>query len=295
MHISIDKEISKNCQFLTFNGGEEHCEIVGIPETNDEDNSITFSILNPTSKNLIRLMIAVNTIRNSYTGKADIELVLPYIPGGRQDRIDVYNDKRLPLTIKAYADFINAMDFNHVYTIDPHSDVTPAVINNCGAQTHRHIFDKTIYSNHYAGHKIFLFPDAGAAKKYEKQYADLGDIEFCTKKRNMETGTLSDTVVPDVSRYTDSWIFIIDDICDGGRTFLNMAEKMGRIAKTNTVLSVTHGIFSQGIAPLCNTFREVITTNSVSQMRKKEYDMVGGPLRFNNFTEIDLYKYFGLE
>lgn len=292
MHISIDKEISENCQFLTFNGGEEHCEIVGIPEN---DYTIVFSLFNATSKNMMRLMVAVNTIRQTCTKDTEINLVIPYMPGGRQDRIDYFGKKKLPLTIKAYADFINALNFNAVFTVDPHSDVTSALLNNVSPNSHRDVFDSTIYSNRYAGHKIFLFPDAGAAKKYEKQYADLGDIEFCTKKRNMETGTLSDTVVPDVSRYTDSWIFIIDDICDGGRTFLNMAEKMGRIAKTNTVLAVTHGIFSQGINKLADTFREVITTNSMSQMRKKETSGCATIYPIKNFTEIDLYKYFNLE
>jgi ribose-phosphate pyrophosphokinase len=45
-------------------------------------------------------------------------------------------------------------------------------------------------------------------------------------------------------------ILIVDDICDGGRTFIECA-KILHLHEVNSVsLYVTHGIFSKGLAPL---------------------------------------------
>jgi ribose-phosphate pyrophosphokinase len=52
---------------------------------------------------------------------------------------------------------------------------------------------------------------------------------------------------------------IIDDICDGGATFLSIAEKIN--AKHLTLI-VTHGIFSKGFSALEKRFNEIIVSDS---------------------------------
>lgn len=58
-------------------------------------------------------------------------------------------------------------------------------------------------------------------------------------------------------------IIIVDDLCDGGATFI--AE--GEYIKTNfpnkkLILCIEHGLFTQGVHPLLSYFDEIICTNS---------------------------------
>lgn len=63
----------------------------------------------------------------------------------------------------------------------------------------------------------------------------------------------------------DKNLLIIDDICDGGGTFIQLAEKLKGLGAAKIGLFVTHGIFSKGYKDLnkwfdkiysCDTYRE---------------------------------------
>ena len=58
-----------------------------------------------------------------------INLFLPYFPGARQDRVMVAGES---LTVKVYANLINDLKLNKVTIFDPHSDVTPALLEKVG-------------------------------------------------------------------------------------------------------------------------------------------------------------------
>ena len=63
---------------------------------------------------------------------------------------------------------------------------------------------------------------------------------------------------------------IIDDICDGGATFINIAVKIKEYFdnqdyngyQPKIYLIVTHGIFSKGVSELSNYFDGIYCTNS---------------------------------
>lgn len=54
-------------------------------------------------------------------------------------------------------------------------------------------------------------------------------------------------------------ILIVDDICDGGATFLKIAKEL---PNTNLYLYVTHGIFSKGLGDLSRYFIKIFSTDS---------------------------------
>ena len=56
-----------------------------------------------------------------------VVLFLPYIPNARMDRVK--NSDEI-FTLKYFAEFINSLGFDTVYTRDPHSNVSCALINN---------------------------------------------------------------------------------------------------------------------------------------------------------------------
>jgi len=110
---------------------------------------------------------------------------------------------------------------------------------------------------------VLISPDGGALKKIYKVAEYLGGVEVieCSKKRDVKTGQLSGFRV-----YEDDLkgkhCMIVDDICDGGGTFLGLAEELRAKNAGALSLAVSHGIFSKGVEVLTDQFDYVFTTNS---------------------------------
>lgn len=84
-----------------------------------------------------------------------------------------------------------------------------------------------------------VFPDAGAASRY----SHLSDKEIvsASKTRDQLTGQITGMTLPE---FSGQRILVWDDICDGGRTFVELAKLLG--PREFIMLYVSHGIFSKG-------------------------------------------------
>ena len=191
-----------------------------------------------------------------------IELFVPYFPAARQDRVMIPGE---PLTVKVYADIINAMGLESVTVFDPHSEVTPALLNNCMVIAN-HVFIEKVIG--LIGNEVKLIsPDGGALKKIYKVSEFLGGAEVveCSKSRNVKTGKLSGFKV-----YADDLngadCLIVDDICDGGGTFIGLAEELKNKNAGKLYLAISHGIFSKGFGELGKYFDQIFTTDSIKEI-----------------------------
>ncbi len=200
----------------------------------------------------------------------EIHLYIPYIMGLRSDRLFVEGGIRYIKDV--LAPLINSQNFESVTCIDPHSDVAQNCINNFYsidnaplvkfALEHLYRFQR---GQAIKGNFQFFSPDAGASKKIYKVAEKLGyhdEIIVCGKDRD-ENGKLTKTIIPD-NWHFDKDIIIIDDICDGGGTFINLAKaiKETGLHKGKMYLVVTHGIFSKGLKELNEIFDGAFTTDS---------------------------------
>lgn len=185
-------------------------------------------------------------------------LIIPHVPGGRQDRLNPSGDYLF--TLKSVARMINERGFEKVTVVDPHSMVTSALIDRCRVVTAADIF-KTLGSNWKGTYDGVIAPDAGAAKR-AFDVAQVMGVEFvqAEKHRDVTTGKLSGFYCPPVSgeRY-----LVVDDICDGGGTFLGLANELAS-QSVEADLFVTHGIFSQGTEKLLSSYGKVITTDTTT-------------------------------
>lgn len=237
---------------FTFSGGEIHFRIIEDVSSIDE---ITITC-RPTSFNdMGTILIAADALQRA--GVKSLSLIIPYFPAARQDRIMVSGES---LTVKIYADLINSVGFESVVVFDPHSDVTPALINNV-----------TVCSNHALVNGIvsgmseyhLISPDGGALKKVHKlaQYLDADSVIECSKVRNVKTGKLSGFTVyaDDLQRKT---CLVVDDICDGGGTFLGLADELKQKNAGKLILVVSHGIFSKGTDLLQEKYDEIYSSDS---------------------------------
>nr|BFF38608.1 ribose-phosphate diphosphokinase [Tenacibaculum mesophilum] len=260
MILNLDKsftpygtENNVDYNFFTFSGGEPHIKIISELE-NVSEVTITHRI--QSFNDIGTLLLATNALKNM--GITKLNVVLPYFPAARQDRLMVSGE---PLSIKVYADIINAQNFKSVTVFDPHSEVTPALLNNCKViDNHKFI---ELVTQQLSEDLTLISPDGGALKKIYKVAAYLQNYEVieCSKSRNVKTGQLTGFKV-----YADNLqgkdCLIVDDICDGGGTFLGLAKELKAKNAGNLYLAVSHGIFSKGFDELEKHFTKIFTTDS---------------------------------
>jgi ribose-phosphate pyrophosphokinase len=199
--------------------------------------------------------VAVDALRRM--GIKEISVLIPYFPAARQDRVMVAGE---PLTVKVYADIINSLQLCKVIVFDPHSEVTPALLNNCEVIGNQQFIENIV--SHIGEEVVLISPDGGALKKIYKVSEYLGGVEVveCSKSRDVKTGKLTGFKV-----YADDLggkdCLIVDDICDGGGTFIGLAAALKKKNAGKLYLAVSHGIFSKGFDDLA-CFERIFTTDS---------------------------------
>lgn len=239
-------------QSFTFSGGEPHIKIA--PDF-DVNRKVMITHRLNSFNDLGLLCVTVDALRRMDV--KIIELFIPYFPAARQDRVMIPGE---PLSVKVYADIINAMQLNKVFVFDAHSEVTPALLNN-STVIPNYTFIKEVL-NRIGQNVKLISPDGGALKKIYKVSEFLGgvDVVECSKSRDVKTGKLSGFKV-----YNDDLegmdCLIVDDICDGGGTFVGLAEELKKKNAGKLYLAVSHGIFNKGFEVL-NCFDGIFTTNS---------------------------------
>jgi len=247
-----------------FNGGEPHIQIT---EQLAAGSSVMISLRPQRFRDIGLLLLAVDALKRM--GINHLELLIPYFPAARQDRVMVSGE---PLSVKVYADLINAQNFEKVFVFDPHSEVTGALLNQVVIIPNHQLIQKCIGQQKDI---LLISPDGGALKKIYKVSAFLGGIPVieCSKVRNVKNGALTGFTV-----YADDLkgkpCFIIDDICDGGGTFLGLAEKLKEKNAGPIYLIVSHGIFSNGFEELEKHFAGIFSSNAFSSINHKSLTQI---------------------
>lgn len=245
---------------FTFSGGEPH---IKIESAISETDTVTITHRLNSFNDLGLLCLAVDALKRM--GIKNINALIPYFPAARQDRVMVTGE---PLSVKVYADILNTFGLNKILVFDPHSEVTPALLNNCVVIPNHKFIEKVI---HIIGKEVKLIsPDGGALKKIYKVSEFLGgvDVVECSKSRDVKTGKLSGfKVYDDDLKNTDC--LIVDDICDGGATFIGLAEELKKKHSGNLYLAVSHGIFTNGFGALEKLFAKIFTTDSIKNIDQK--------------------------
>jgi ribose-phosphate pyrophosphokinase len=218
-------------------------------------------------------------------GVQRIKLYVPYCVGARSDR--KFMEGGINYVKHVIAPIINSQSYEQVIIMDPHSDVLEACINNFVKVDNIRLVEfafkdyflskgfETWSSSNFENVRL-ISPDAGALKKVF-HVADTvkyrNEVIIASKHRNLETGKIDYTNVPMSVNDADKDVFIIDDICDGGRTFIEVAKAVNEVRKLSSsvhpdnhgknYLIITHGIFSAGFDSLGEYFDGIYCTNSV--------------------------------
>ena len=186
-------------------------------------------------------------------------LVIEYLPYSRMDRCN----PEFVFTLKPVTDLINRLNFDRVTLIEPHSDVSTALLNRCTAHTYSDQLFKAVIRHkiNFGVNDCVMFPDAGAQKRYGSK---CGDYFVVTgdKMRDFKTGKITEIKLSRTNVDCDTAV-IVDDLCSYGGTFVMAAKALRARGVHGVYLVVTHcekSIF-KGALLKDNLIDHVYTTN----------------------------------
>lgn len=261
LNINLDKDFTpfgSGLEFSKFDfpsGCEPH---IKIPLT--IDNSVRITCRIKSMNDLVLLLLCVDALKRS--GASKIHCFIPYLPFARQDRVMVAGE---PLSLKVITDIINAQGFDSVYVFDVHSEVSAALIDKFVDINNSSLVEKVLEGK--TGFQI-VSPDSGAYKKIFnlcRQIGYSGEIITCNKSREVSTGNIKGIFCA-VEDFSGSDLYIIDDICDGGGTFILLANELRKRNCGKVFLVVSHGIFSKGVDAL-EGIDHIYTTDSFKDLK----------------------------
>jgi ribose-phosphate pyrophosphokinase len=246
----ININTQDDIELKLYPDNQPHIKLLDV----DEGDKVHVICSIRSSLEMMYLLECANAIDNA-GGKKSV-LTIPYLMAARFDRQMEVGDS---VDLKVVADMINYCNFKRVQLFDVHSDVALMAINRSENLSNYMLVDRYRVDN-----SVLICPDAGAVKKVDKYLSwkpRIKEVVYCNKTRDLSNGMITLRVLePD--KCTDRDCVIIDDLCDGGGTFLGIASQ---IVPKSLTLIVTHGIFSKGFSELEQSFDKIITSNSYRQ------------------------------
>lgn len=270
-----------------------HVNNLTISNITDYHNtqSINFTWNYENDDELVKLIYLVNHYKGKYGRFVKYNLYMPYIPNARMDRTK--NDTEV-FTLKWFTNIINDLEFDNVYVLDPHSDVSVALLNNViKSNVERYIIDAlgTIIKDNPEKEIVIYFPDAGAYKRYKDMYCVARYNKIYGKKvRDWNTGEIKGLDIVDendeplkdkaVWPLADKIVLMIDDIISYGGTLYYSANKIKEFSPNKIYAYATHvepnslwdeekGKFKKCFED--ETVEKLFTTNSIYNLGDSKY------------------------
>lgn len=251
-------------------------EIVGQIPTRVEMATIDARLDGVATPNdlLFDIAQAVDLVR-SINSRAVIRLLLPYLPYGRQDRRMTKHDA---FSLKVFAKLLNSLNIDTILCFDAHSDVANLVDNLIIISQDRIMGISEVSHALTVNDPLVVAPDMGAVKKIHKVISAIGnkfEPVIMDKERDPATGKIGNHKIISHTDVEGCNCLIIDDICDGGRTFISAAAELRHKGAASVSLYVTHGIFSQGVCALLEGgIDKIFTTDSIATTKNLQSDKV---------------------
>lgn len=177
---------------------------------------------------------------NACTAGIDkVSLHMETMPYARQDK-NINNHNTFAL--KTFLDVLYAGDkFKDITVIDVHnpSSIRNTTIKNSVPNDRIKEVIEEVKPN------LVCFPDAGASQRgYNTQGVTTFNLE---KKRNQSTGEIEGLKTALPLNLKGLSILLVDDLCDGGRTFIEAAKVLYNMGAKSVSLYTSHGIYSKGV------------------------------------------------
>lgn len=244
---------------MYFPAGEAHVKVLADKERTDVGPLTQYARINSADGNeLFELAMWADAVKKR---EEKAILHIPYLPGARAD-----HQEEAVYGARVYADFLNSLHLDHIVCFDPHSMQMPSLLKNWSAipstrLVRHHIVGKADQDDKPQRYQGIIAPDKGAVYR-AAQVAKACHLPLyrAEKHRDPDTGKLSGFTCEEVPN--EGKFLVVDDICDGGGTFMGLAEAIG-VGRDRLGLYVSHGVFSGASYNLHKYFSEIWTTDSL--------------------------------
>lgn len=250
-------ELKLSVETLKFNDGSIRVVIPEMEKTNHR-----YCVVDSFMEGMDDLMI-VAQIKDIISRFCNCSFILNILstPYTRYDRV-MFPNGTDAFGAKVFAEMVKATGYDFVNFFDCHSDVMLKEVKANGFSQEM-CLDATIKNiNEYN----LIAPDKGAVVKNPNA------VIICDKVRDVETGRITGLkIISNTLNDCKSKFLVVDDICEGGRTFIEFAKLFHREVNLNADLElyVTHGIFSNNaIEKLFHHYTKI----HVYIMKKSLYD-----------------------
>lgn len=241
---------------FVFPGGESQVTVpAGLRAQADAASEFRIHALLKSANDVMQLLMLTDALRR-LNPAVPVHLDMPYVPYARQDRVCNPGEA---LGAAVFCKLINDQQYATVTVVEPHSDVTPALLQRVRVIDAAAFVQRALSAPAFANGVTLMAPDAGARKRVQALAKQLGvtDVRYAEKVRDTQTGRITETRVPD--DIPEQPVLVVDDICDGGRTFLELAAALRDKTRQPIYLYVTHGIFSHGLTELNARYAGIFT------------------------------------
>lgn len=222
--------------------------------------------------------------------KAPNSLVITHMPYARMDRVP--NGE--PMFLRTVASIINSLEFDSVKILEPHSDVTSALIKNSVTyEVTKALFHKFREEIGFRNDIDYLvFPDTTADRRYWDIDSNIENRIVFNKHRDFKTGKIVELTTNFKGYFNNPrTAVILDDMSSYGGTFIGVAEKLKSFGFERIILIVAHAensIFSGEIFKT-DLINMVYTTDSVMTQQSSPHNAL---IMNSGKINISTYKYF---
>ena len=207
----------------------------------DNSNTITWEF---ESENEFLYVAQLKKLISVLKPNIRILLNVPYFPYARQDHV-VSNATTFAL--RSFLELLSSLRFNEIFTVDLHSNIPFEYLDNL-----TNVYPNQAIKNAIDSFQpdLIVFPDKGAQMRYAHRFT-LPYISI-HKERDQLTGylTIKGIINNNNINLSGKKCLIVDDLCDGGGTFILAAQELFNADVKEVGLYTTHGIYSKGIQVL---------------------------------------------
>lgn len=249
----------KEIEFTSFPNGETNMNHKSFPFIGfDQMNEVDFKY--EEDGDLIKLMFVRRYLDEPRQYGTYYKLNVYYMPYSRMDR----SENSSPFTLKYVSKFINDLNFDEVVLIEPHSNVSPALIDNSYSNyINFELINKVIEEIGFDVERDYImFPDVGASARYKDM--KYKNVLIGHKDRDFITGEIKKLdLVGDISNAEGRKALICDDLSSFGGTFKFSSKALKAVGLKEVYLLVAHSENSIFKKDLFDHIDKLFTTDSM--------------------------------